>query len=204
MSNPSVRRGGDSLDIIKDVKFAPGLVTPGVAYHASRTALRLFNALGKETFVTESGERVNGSRSSFIDVGWWKPEDYPTTPSDEYDRTLWAQSPRARSRSFVTAVEALMGFCNVDSATYVRVGVLPDRSKFPYHFDSWEGSLAIMTLAGLKQTSFVHSETPMAETTLLLQPGDAYRMHFTDGGSNLLHAAEHTGETNVSLFIYDK
>ena len=192
MATPHSGKGGiEVYDVVPDVTYAPEVVSRSVAWHASRTALRLCRDSETLPFV----ERVD---EDIYEVGTYSPADY----ADSNSTLFGHQSQLGRASSFIIACKALERFAGTeDDMGWVYIVHNQGHQRRRFHQDFFDGARSFVQLAGLRVLGFSHNTLPIA-TTLTLEPGEAYGIQFHHEESSVEHSADYYGfPENLALCL---
>jgi len=196
----------EPVDIFPDVYAQGRLVSPLVAWHAARTALKLYYDHENLPFAKMSKEYQGGG--GIVTLGIYSPLEYSP------DGTIFGH-PRIynKSVSFMRAVKQLIRFSGAHEAEshYLRLMLMPDGEGIGVHRDLATHRRSFLQLLGHREATFIGNIQNMeAETSIVLAPGDAYCMQFREGNESVLHsvAYEHPagGEGCLAAYIniYDE
>lgn len=196
MHLPHLGEGGfETYDVMPDVTFGYGVISPRTAFDAGRTALRLCRQNELLPFV----ESVGDPNLEIFRVNTFSPAHY--TNSNE---TLFGHvSQIRRARSFIQACKALDRFAGMtEDLDCVYIMLMKHFDELPAHKDVYDGARSMLQLAGQKIVEFDHNHPVSAVTNLFIAPGDAYQMQFRDDDTSVEHSVTYYGAVeNVALYV---
>ncbi|NBU33592.1 hypothetical protein EB118_02275 [bacterium] len=193
--------GGEITDVIRDVTLSRGVVSPRVAWQASRTAMRYAFEADFLPFA-ETIQLLNDS-SRLVRIGTYSPLEY----SDTQGTIIGNPREISRSLSFVTALKALHRSVGSDfsEATFAGVMVDLENASRDLHSDFGDYSRSFIQLAGQRRIGFIDTTVTgfrNAFATIVLNPGDVYSMRFREDESTIYHAIDYIGEPySVGVYI---
>jgi hypothetical protein len=178
---------------LHDVEMFPALVPSGMAYHAARTALSLYRRSDSLPFVEFDPEHPD-----ILHVGWSKPinDHAGSNTIFEHPQTV------KRAQSLIGCAKTLIDAAYPDFTPGHISLLFDEEGSRPRHQDMFNGSRALLLLAGAKLVEFDHVPH-IARTELMQFPGDAYKMQFRNDETGLWHEVDSFLPMNVALYAQE-